>query len=463
MTNSRLLPFLVAISFLFVSQPVWGVEEQLPPAAGQQSVASGIANAEALIAERRFEEALTVLLPLVEANVAGSQVNQDVLFLIGLAALGVAQDPEITEAERETFLDQAIAVFRAILVRNPGLTRVRLELGRAFFLKEEDTLATSNFELAIADNPPAPVVANVNLFLAQIRARRRWSFRAGMAIAPDSNIGLGSEEQIIYINGLPFRRDQEQLTTSGVGVAAWAGGEYQYPLSELWRLRAGGDIWRHEYESGDFDRLSLSGHVGPRWLINPVTEASVLGVARRHWFGNEPFFRDLGARIEIWRRVTQRMTVTLRASWIDRRYDELTHLQGPTMDASVGAAYVLTPTVRMDAALGWWRERAESEPWRNTARWARVGVSVALPLGFTVGGSSTLRWTDYDGDGFPFTMAGESRSDLIRNFRLSVYNRSITLGGFSPQISVVREVRTTNAQLYDYARTYGELSLVRLF
>ena len=177
MTNSRLLPFLVAISFIFVSQPVWGVEEQLPPAAGQQSVASGIANAEALIVERRFEEALTVLLPLVEASVAGSQGNQDALFLIGLAALGVAQDPEITEAERETFLDQAIAVFRAILVRNPGLTRVRLELGRAFFLKEEDTLATSNFELAIADNPPAPVVANVNLFLAQIRARRRWSFR----------------------------------------------------------------------------------------------------------------------------------------------------------------------------------------------------------------------------------------------------------------------------------------------
>ena len=35
--------------------------------------------------------------------------------------------------------------------------------------------------------------------------------------------------------------------------------------------------------------------------------------------------------------------------------------------------------------------------------------------------------------------------------------------GFSPKISVAREMRGSNAQLYDYRRTSGELSFVKQF
>ena len=35
-----------------------------------------------------------------------------------------------------------------------------------------------------------------------------------MALAPDSNIGGGSDEQIIWIQGLQFCRDQEELISS---------------------------------------------------------------------------------------------------------------------------------------------------------------------------------------------------------------------------------------------------------
>ena len=55
------------------------------------------------------------------------------------------------------------------------------------------------------------------------------------------------------------------------------------------------------------------------------------------------------------------------------------------------------------------------------------------------------------------------RSDLTRTIRLFAHNRALTLEGFSPQISVTREDRTTNAQLHDYQRTFGELRFVRLF
>ena len=80
-----------------------------------------------------------------------------------------------------------------------------------------------------------------------------------------------------------------------------------------------------------------------------------------------------------------------------------------------------------------------------------------------MGGSGTLRWADYEGDWFPFTSAGAERRDLIRSLRLSAHNRAFTLEGFSPQVSVVQEQRTSNAQLHDYERISGELRFVRLF
>lgn len=56
-------------------------------------------------------------------------------------------------------------------VRRADLVRVRLELGRAFFLKGEDTPARRHFEQVLAGKPPAAVALNVNHFLNRIRAR----------------------------------------------------------------------------------------------------------------------------------------------------------------------------------------------------------------------------------------------------------------------------------------------------
>ena len=461
MDNTRrtgvLLVALAAAGLLFFSVPAWGAGKPPAPAA---EAASGLAEARALVDAGRFNEALILLRPLLGPD-GGDR--EEAHFLIGLAAIGAAQQPGVPEDARETFLDAAIAALHAMLVRQPGLVRVRLELARAFFLKGEDDLARGHFERVLAGNPPAGVALNVNRFLAEIRARKRWSVHAGFAFAPNSNIGAASGDRIIYIDGLPFRRDEDDLTSSGVGVSLWAGGEYELPLNDRWRLRAGADVSRREYRGSKFDRMTLSAHAGPRWLIDRDTEASLLAVARRHWLANDPEHRDVGLRIEAHRRLTRRLTANLRASWFDRRYDQSASLDGPVMDVSLSAGYLLTPTLRTDLAAGWSKKRPERKSRRNAGRWVRAGLTAALPWGFTVGGSAALRWTDYEGNWFPYTEDGRPREDLTRIFRLSAHHRAFTLGGFSPRLSLVREDRKSNAQLHDYERTFGELSFVRLF
>ena len=405
--------------------------------------------------------ALLLLLPLPAAA-------QDIsaLFHEGMKAVEQAV-VEQDEDRRDALLDEAIATFREMLVADPGLVRVRLELARAFFFKGEDSLARRHFEAVLAGGVPEPVAANIHAFLAEMRARRRWSINAGFALAPDSNIGAGSEERTIFIpvfgQPLPFERDAEELTSSGIGVSVWGGAEYQVPIGERLRLRAGGDAARREYSGSKFDQLFLSTHLGPRWLIDQNTEGSLMASARQRWIGTVPDNRELGARLEVGRRLTPRVTVFANASWHDRRYRMRDHLNGPVMDAALRGSWVVTPTVRANLSAGYAQERPERERERNDSRWLGAGVTVALPLGFTVGGGGEMRWTDFDDEWFPHTPPGENRADRTRSVRLSVHNRAFTLMGFSPAIVAVHEERETNAQLYDYKRTRGELRFVRQF
>ena len=415
-------------------------------------------DARALIENGRFSEALAVLRPLAPDHAD----RTDVLFLVGLAAIGASQQAGAGEGERTALLDEAIAALRAVLIDRPGLVRVRLELARAFFLRSEDDLSREHFERVLAGGPPPPMAANVRRFLEAIRARRRWNGYVGAVFAPDSNLNAASGSDVIHIRGVPFRRDADAGARSGVGIIVWGGGEYQHPLHRRLRLRAGVDLARREYAGRDFDRTFLSGHVGPRWLADRDTEASLLASVRRRWTAGKPESHGLGARFEGEHRFSRRLTASLRAAWHRHEYRRNGSLDGPQAALSLGAAWLLTSTVRTDVTIGHARERPESVLRRNATRWARMGLSVALPV-VTLHGSAELRRTRFKGDWAPFTSAGASRADRTRILRVSIFNRAFTVRGFSPRLVLTNEARESNAQLHDYERNRVELQLVRQF
>ncbi len=71
---------------------------------------------------------------------------------------------------------------------------------------------------------------------------------------------------------------------------------------------------------------------------------------------------------------------------------------------------------------------------------------------------------DYDGAGAAHRTAdGAARADRTRTLSASVFNRGLTLFGFSPRVSVHHERRATNAQALGYERLSGELGAVRQF
>ena len=421
----------------------------------------------------RFLVAIMLLgaLTLLAASLAWGAEHDETgaRFRTGMEALNAAHAMEDRGA-RDAKLDEAIAAFRAILVDRPELVRVRLELARAFFMKEEDMLARRHFEQVLAGRPPPAVAANIQRFLNIMRARRRWTAHFGAAIAPDSNMNAASGERTIFLDTpfgrLPFTLDDPATAKSGLGLSIWGGGEHQYPFggSGRWRLRSGADASAREYKGGAFDRHTVSGHLGPRRLIDARTEASLLATVERQWTAGMPETDSFGLRLEGEHVLTPRLALSARMSAARRNCRDCDWLDGPVGDVTLGASWAALPTLRLGGNAGWNWSRANSEHWRHSGPQASLGATLALPAGFTVGLRAALQRTEYRGRGFAHnTIDRKPREDETQTLSLSVHNRALTVLGFSPRLSLIREERDTNAQTLDYERDRAELSFVRQF
>ena len=421
----------------------------------------GVADARVLIENGKYDEALDALRALAKTQ----PKRTDIFFLLGLAAIERSEQPDITEADREALLADAITALRTILIDRPDLVRVRLELARAFFLNRDDGLARDHFERVLAGNPPPSVVANVQLFLNSIRARRRWSTYLGVALLPSTNIGRDPHENtIITVPGLPdlpFRPDEKRK--SGVGISVWTGGQYHYPLTKRVRLLLGSGTALQQYPGKEFDQMSLSGHVGPSWQAGRNTEISFLANVRKNWLGASPYSSDVGAKLQVGHRLTQRINFTGQAYWQRSEFRTSTFLDGPLRDFSLYGYWLISSTVRAEAAVGYARQRTKDPLYHNTRRWERIGVSVILPRGFSLGTSYELRRKQYKGGSIFATLDGSSRRDRTRILRASIYNRAFTLYGFSPQLAITNESQKSNGQFHNYKSTNGELRFVRQF
>ena len=372
-----------------------------------------------------------------------------------------AESPGLTEERRHALLDQAIAAFHSMLARDPTLARVRLELARAFFMKKEDGLARQHFEQVLAEDPPKAVQQNINRFLSAIRQRKRWQVNLGISLAPDTNIASASEVRTVYIWGLPFKTGEP--VTSGVGVAAWVAGEYRHPISESRNIRLGGGLHVREYGGSQNDFHAIGMHGGLGILQGEDGELGALLTARRSYSGGEPHSLDVGTRLELRRRVTSRLSFSGDLSLGRRTHDTQEHLDGPIADLTLGTRHFLSSTAHADVSIGVGADRPEAINERNRRVKLSLGLSRSFAGGLTATGGIGMQSTRYRGNWHPRVPEGGPREDVAYTVGLGVHHSGLTFGGFSPRISVVREKRESNAPVFEYTKTSGELGFVRQF
>ena len=416
------------------------------PAASQAvsrpPIAAAVVEAEALMRAGRLQDAKHVL----EVAARNTPTDNEAQFLRGLIAV------ELHDYQ------SAIHFFRSILVREPGVVRVRLELARAFFLAKDYDNAERQFRFARAGRVPASVAANIDRYLVAIRNDRQFTYGLSVAAAPDTNINAGPAESDVYLYGLPFTLSKDARRRSGVGLAVDGSGEWS-PYVRSARLRMGAQAHTLWYRAGAFDDVTLGGYVGPRFLSARWDVSPVLSGFRR-WYGNRLYNEALGASLQASFYTGRRVALNAAVGVQDVHYRLPEGQSGPAVNGAFGFTYVLNPTSYVSAAVSTSRQAARLSAFANTAVAFDASFYSDLPRGYSVAVEPFFASIAYDA---PVPAFGVARRDRQWSVRVSLLNRAVEVFGFAPRLSYIHIHDRSDISLFSYDREQIELGVTRAF
>ena len=249
-TNLVFTTLLASLLFAGLSVPSAYAQDAVQVAANADE-RQFLADAESLLASGQSSAAFTLLLTR-ERELAG---NPGYDYLLGVAALDSGQYSE------------AIFSLRRALEVSPGFSGARMELARAYFDSGNSGLARPLFVNLLDENPPPPVRAVINNYIASIDAtpslpksslRYTFDFTGGY----DDNANGSTDDQQF----MGFMLSPENLQTESSFLEAGAAFTWNKPRSTQFGWYAGGRAgYRHNPDADFVDSALVSGNAGMNW------------------------------------------------------------------------------------------------------------------------------------------------------------------------------------------------------
>jgi tetratricopeptide (TPR) repeat protein len=233
--------------------------------------------------------------------------------------------------------EAAVSALERMLLFNPNLPRVQLELGALYFRMGSYDIARTYFDRALAANPPEDVRQRVDTYLAEIArlaAPQRFSGYAlfGLQYQSDANIAGSSSIAFpgVVVNLLPQFTKQSDYFAFATGSAL-----YSYDLQDQAgdTFEVGGTAYINHY--GTFQRLDLGiveAAAGPRFNFHePLPSVSTVSLkpylivndvtlGGNNAFGAQ-YFHTLGAGGEAtalaWGDLQLKSAFEFRQKWFD--------------------------------------------------------------------------------------------------------------------------------------------------
>lgn len=437
------------------------VAESIPSHLSQDAQVN---QARKLIDDGRYQAALEVLRPLAKPQ---REDITDIRFLIGLSAIAAAEQSG-DEQQKIALLDEAIAALHTILIDRPQLTRVRLELARAFFAKGDDDLSKKHFERVLAGKPSQAIAGNIRRFLHAIRGRRRWSGYFAVNLEENNNINSGSKREGGYLlSGQFFTFDKSSRPTSDNGIAFAGGVGYEYPVTDRWRWHFGADAVHNEYRGHVSDQTSLVLRSGPRWLLAQHSDVSLQGFAGQRWYAGSRHSTEFGLRFNANHQLSRQLGLGAQASWKNTDYRQTSTASDTSVTYAFHGTYLFSPLLQGNAGIGFSRSKPQREGSNSSySRSFSLGLNITLPYGWTAGGN--FEWSrNRHGRDVPCQGSGgcspQRQVDNKRSLRLLLLNRGFTLFGFSPQLLMIQEWQDSNFARSAYQRTRFDLRFNKQF
>jgi hypothetical protein len=408
---------------------------------------TAVLRAEQAITAGHAEDARAMLETLAASPTGQTAADNQVLFLLGMLDI----------AEQD--YDSAIARFHRILVSEPRQVRVRLELGRAYFMHKDFANAQRQFLFARAGHLPPTVQANVDGYLGAIRALQTFTYSVSFALATDTNLNAGPATDSVSLYGLPFQLSPNARANSGVGLALDAGVEVSPVISRRLKWRLGSQIHRSQYRQSQFDDMTLGQYTGPHLTLKRWDFNLLVNIARR-WYGDRTYNNSYGGSLDTTWYATARLGLGASMG-----LSHLSYLQAPLQNGlgyTYAANLFYTPTpasmVRANASFG--TQQAQIAAYANHSQQLGLVYSREFRGGLTVSLTPSLTRIGYDGALEAF---GTTRIDHQVTGQVSVLDRKIDWDGFTPRVVYTYTRNRSSIPLYAFNRSRVEFGFTRAF
>ena len=384
--------------------------------------------ARVLVRAGRLEHARAFL---EQARPSGEEERIERLFLLGRIEmrLGIPR----RAAER----------FKAILALRPSLTRVRLELARAYYLSGRDDEAGRQFSLSLADDLPPSTEAAVEHFLRRLDARKRWSASLSASMLPE--IRRPHREEVL-IGGVPFRLDEDARSSSGMGGLITAGVSLSPMVAEDVRGVLAASAASKLYERSEWNDVSVTGDAGLARLFHGGSLSGGLRLGRQ-WTGGDGHLRRLGpwAQLRMQFYNTAHLGLTLSAGY--RKHDTLHGRDGWRVALNPRLLYVLDGRTATEVEPVF--EIVEAETDHHGSRLLGLGMTVsrAFENGVTLSFSPAVHVRRHAA-GDP--LFGRTRVDKNLSISARVLHRALRYRGFAPYVGYSLERNRSNIPIHQY-------------
>lgn len=350
--------------------------------------------------------------------------------------------------------ETASMAFDRVLIMNPDLPRVRLELARSYFHLGLDSIAKESFEEVLETHPPERVRQRIEGFLAEIRKRQKRHAFSGsfvVSVSNDSNVNVASDTDEVYV---PFPGTQVLIPGNAVRDQFLA---TTLQLCHVYRpARTAGRTWDTcltQYNALYDDRSDLDIRyvrlaTGPSFSLGRRNAGLQLrGLATYMDRGQEAYEKAFGLSALHFRSVSDEAWFQTRAVVEDRTYFDDPGEDSVNLRLEAGPVWNAGDH-RFDVAGTYERNEAED----GDKAFHQVGVTSAYR--YILNSRTILRlgleyeYSDYDDTNFLY--APTVREDHGIRARIGV-RRQLT-GAVSANLRYQYEKSWSNVDIYDHER-----------
>ena len=376
-------------------------------------VASGAAlcdeladRAKQLLEQRRAREAYELLLPH-ESERAG---NVEYDYLLGIAA------NDAGEAERAVF------ALERVLALEPQNHLARAEIARAYLALGERDAARREFETVRGQPIPEAAKANIERFLAAIRAADTTRVEGFVEIGfgYDTNVNSATASSQItlpaavpIIGGQTLVLDPLTRAREDAFAALSAGVNVTHKLTDAWALVGGASGLARLHESeNQFDQATLDANLAARWTHG--RDALTLGGQLQSFQLDYARYRDVAGLVAQWQHsYDEYRQVSLFGQHARLRYptQNVRDADRDVVGVAYGRAFTVrySPVVFASAYAGRERELDSDFPQVGYNLWGiRAGGQIALGKGWSILATAAYEQRDYGG---PEPVFDETRKD----------------------------------------------------